>query len=492
MDYILYIISDDLVIGAIVCGIIFALIAWLSISSKTKDWDDQNTHENKNDVNKTEEKTNSLDIVNIDSLEDENICKSNSNPNKVCVYDLIPKDIVDMLWFVDGKHKNYIQNSNYDFEPSAMKEYNIINSARKADKLPYSPYYCNMTSAQKARYIQFLNNPEFKTDDLGYLFVFYYALERHLYYGSENNYNNFNKAFDFTMTLREMHDNRSFLTYSAHALILSCEDNYFLVKFYKSLDFIKTKYINIHVLLYGKVKSQYKINAMDIASHAKDFNVNIQTFLDINSVEFCELLDKEIADAYPEGICEYLGQLDDLFENDFHMYANMSLSGCKKKIPDYMNKNGFADDINLLVEGLCEKIREGKLETNSFEHLQYKWQSERLVYEYCSELFGKANVIYQCKPDFLKTQKGHMSYDIYLKEYDVAIEYQGQQHFKPIEYFGGREHFEAQKRRDILKKELSEKNGVKLIYINYNEDISKGLIIEKMMNAGINLLNISK
>lgn len=409
--------------------------------------------------------------------------------NSVCVYDLICPEIVDMLWFLDGEHKNYTRN--YELEPSAMREYDVVNSTLKADKLPYSPYYCNMTAGQKARYIQFLNNPEFQTDDLGYLFVFYYALERHLFYGSKN-YKNFDKAIDLIMNLREKNDNRSFLTYSAHAVILSCEDDYFLMKFFPSLNFTTTKYINIHVLLYGKVKCQYKVNAMDIASHAKDFNVNIQTFLDINPVEFCELLDKEIADAYPEGICEYLGQFDDLFENDFSMYANMSLSRCKKKIPDYMNKNGFADDINLLVEGLCEKIRAGQIETDSFDRLKYKWHSEYLVYELCAKLFGQAGVIYQYKPDFLKTHKGgQMSYDIYLSKYNVAIEYQGQQHFKPIEYFGGRQHFEAQRQRDILKKELSEQNGVTLIYINYNEDISKGLIIEKMIDAGVlnNLLD---
>ncbi|MBR5544359.1 MAG: hypothetical protein IKU66_02690 [Clostridia bacterium] len=46
-----------------------------------------------------------------------------------------------------------------------------------------------------------------------------------------------------------------------------------------------------------------------------------------------------------------------------------------------------------------------------------------------------------------------------------------------------REHFEKQVERDKLKKELSEKNGVKLVYINYDEDISTDLIKEKVERA---------
>jgi hypothetical protein len=65
-----------------------------------------------------------------------------------------------------------------------------------------------------------------------------------------------------------------------------------------------------------------------------------------------------------------------------------------------------------------------------------------------------------------------MSYDIFISELNVAIEYQGKQHFEPVEYFGGREHYEKQVHRDKLKLELSQKNGVCLVYINYWEDIT--------------------
>lgn len=62
----------------------------------------------------------------------------------------------------------------------------------------------------------------------------------------------------------------------------------------------------------------------------------------------------------------------------------------------------------------------------------------------------------------------------------VAIEYQGKQHFEPVEIIGGKDSLEKQKERDSLKRKLSEENGVKLVYINYWDDITPDLIKERI------------
>ena len=46
----------------------------------------------------------------------------------------------------------------------------------------------------------------------------------------------------------------------------------------------------------------------------------------------------------------------------------------------------------------------------------------------------------------------------------MAIECQGIQHFVPIEYFGGIDMFEKQKKMDELKKQLCEKHNIKVLY----------------------------
>ena len=51
------------------------------------------------------------------------------------------------------------------------------------------------------------------------------------------------------------------------------------------------------------------------------------------------------------------------------------------------------------------------------------------------EKIWKKNIIYQYRPFFLQTEKGQLSYDIYLIKQKIAIEYQGKQHFAPVEYF---------------------------------------------------------
>ena len=141
----------------------------------------------------------------------------------------------------------------------------------------------------------------------------------------------------------------------------------------------------------------------------------------------------------------------------------------------------------LLLEPMIQNILDDA-NNSCFEHYEQgslilppsKWKSEYLVKELCEKKFGKQNVIYQYRPFFLQTEKGQLSYDIYLIKQKIAIEYQGKQHFTPVEYFGGEEAFHRQKARDSIKKKLSEKNGIKLVYINYWETINMELIEKKI------------
>lgn len=127
--------------------------------------------------------------------------------------------------------------------------------------------------------------------------------------------------------------------------------------------------------------------------------------------------------------------------------------------------------------------------SNNFEHMERseyfrpvnKWKSEELVYKITKKIYKDYGVIYQHRPYFLRSSYGgQMSYDIFISKLDVAIEYQGKQHFEPVDFFGGEDSFEKQKKRDVEKKELSERNGVKLIYINYWEEIRPELIRERV------------
>ena len=57
-----------------------------------------------------------------------------------------------------------------------------------------------------------------------------------------------------------------------------------------------------------------------------------------------------------------------------------------------------------------------------------------------------------------------MSLDFFIEDMNTAIEVQGEQHFRPVKYWGGEEIFEQVVKRDNKKRELCEKHGVKLLY----------------------------
>lgn len=54
--------------------------------------------------------------------------------------------------------------------------------------------------------------------------------------------------------------------------------------------------------------------------------------------------------------------------------------------------------------------------------------------------------------------------DFYLPEHKIAIECQGDQHYKPIEYFGGEESLRGYMERDARKLNRCNEHGIKILY----------------------------
>lgn len=90
---------------------------------------------------------------------------------------------------------------------------------------------------------------------------------------------------------------------------------------------------------------------------------------------------------------------------------------------------------------------------------------------------------------------GKKSLDFYLPKNNIAIECQGIQHFKPIEYFGGKDGLEYSKKRDIEKERLCISNNIKVIYYSdlkiqmpNNVLTDKNKLIEIVKNNNLFLL----
>lgn len=87
--------------------------------------------------------------------------------------------------------------------------------------------------------------------------------------------------------------------------------------------------------------------------------------------------------------------------------------------------------------------------------------------------------------EYYVNYKGQKLYfDFYIKKLDIFVEVQGQQHTKFVKHFHqDKEAFVNQKARDNLKIEWIEENGFGLIRINYDENITEALILDKITNA---------
>ena len=67
--------------------------------------------------------------------------------------------------------------------------------------------------------------------------------------------------------------------------------------------------------------------------------------------------------------------------------------------------------------------------------------------------------------------KKKLPFDFYLPHKNILIEFDGKQHYEPIEYFGGINSLKSQIKRDLIKREYCENNNILLIIIRYDDDI---------------------
>jgi len=93
-------------------------------------------------------------------------------------------------------------------------------------------------------------------------------------------------------------------------------------------------------------------------------------------------------------------------------------------------------------------------------------KGENVIFDFLKE--KKINYIRQKKFNDCKNKK-KLSFDFYLPDYNICIEYDGEQHFKPIKFFGGVMAFKDLKNRDEIKKHFCRKQGIHLIRISYQK-----------------------
>ena len=83
--------------------------------------------------------------------------------------------------------------------------------------------------------------------------------------------------------------------------------------------------------------------------------------------------------------------------------------------------------------------------------------------------FVESNSKCELVSDIYLNSKQKLRFDFYIKELNVCIEFQGIQHYKPINYFGGESRYNSQVKKDNIKVNFCNENNIKLIRIPYFE-----------------------
>lgn len=100
--------------------------------------------------------------------------------------------------------------------------------------------------------------------------------------------------------------------------------------------------------------------------------------------------------------------------------------------------------------------------------------------KYVESLLKEWNIKYTSQKRFKDCKnKRELPFDFYLIEYNTCIEYQGEQHYRPVKLWGGDEGLEYRQNNDNIKQEFCNNNNINLICLPYtlsNEEIKQILI----------------
>jgi very-short-patch-repair endonuclease/uncharacterized protein YozE (UPF0346 family) len=136
-------------------------------------------------------------------------------------------------------------------------------------------------------------------------------------------------------------------------------------------------------------------------------------------------------------------------------------------LSDYIESN----DIVTLLHKRCDK----EFDVIAYSHIKgakcpfcFHSKGEDEI----SDFLTKYKMKYNNQKSFDNCQfRIKLRFDFYLPELNICIEFDGEQHFKPIKWFGGEKAFEECIIKDEIKNKFCEDNGIKLLRISYLENV---------------------
>lgn len=244
----------------------------------------------------------------------------------------IPNEVLELLWIKGGPLNNYNDNNikeqfingirisvSSQTEPSLIDislplNTDITNSDYIED-IGYYPSYERLSPKQRYVYLSWLQDIS-KPVAVGYVFIFYYGLERHLMFGK------YKEAVKMINYLQQFHNNGSFYSYSTDAMligILKHND----INLLNSINFNNASN-PIYALVKGVVSKFY--SAEDIIRLYKLFGFNNNRYIKNQYDDFLRELKINLNNKY--GIDKYplpSNTIDKCNGNQLLVVANYSL-----------------------------------------------------------------------------------------------------------------------------------------------------------------------
>ncbi len=163
------------------------------------------------------------------------------------------------------------------------------------------------------------------------------------------------------------------------------------------------------------------------------------------------------------------------FESELDFFLNMTtvimpvLQWWYTDIASYEEKDGFMTNWRLERTKIRTQLTADGI-------IKPKWKHELSLFEAIRKRYP--DTLYQYRPEWL----GRQSLDIYIPCLRTGVEYQGVQHYHPVEFFGGEEALLQRKELDEQKKHLCEENGVRLIEWAYDVQPTDANIVKVLAN----------
>jgi hypothetical protein len=155
------------------------------------------------------------------------------------------------------------------------------------------------------------------------------------------------------------------------------------------------------------------------------------------------------------------------YENEFHRVFQFSLD----EYGEYPSRRLFQALSNLDVTSYRRKYDKSWLEV--CEMYGYKVErnhrSEKMLLNLIKDLTGKTFTPQKTWNWLIGVGGKNMYCDGYFEELNLVIEFDGVQHRKPVDAFGGEKSFIRLQQNDKLKENLLNKNGIQLIRIHSNK-----------------------